>query len=212
MKLVLTASVAAMVAATAPLCAQTAPATSSQSTTGASGTTSASPSPSGNSTATSPGNANTGSSSSSALPESMQIQQNTTAAFQRNTQLRNNPSSEAPGGSSSPVESNRLDPSAPSGHRLQIDDSATNSARLNPDAPPSSGGQSYNMILRGAPSNNGVSTGETGSGTMTSPTIGTPAPRSSAGASSPTTSTPSAAGTSSGAASGGSSGGGGGSH
>jgi len=77
-------------------------------------------------------------------------------------------SSEAPGNViQSPVEQNRLDPSAPSPGRLQIDEGSVGDAITNPDensSNPAAPGQSYNAILRGAPSNNGTSAGTSGLG------------------------------------------------
>jgi len=75
-------------------------------------------------------------------------------------------SSEAPGNTIvSPVEQNRLDPSAPSQERLQIDSGSSGAAVTNPDAQssdPGAPGQTYDTIIEGAPSNNGTSTGVSG--------------------------------------------------
>lgn len=67
----------------------------------------------------------------------------------------------------SPVEQNRLDPSAPNPGRLQIDEGSVGDAITNPDANssnPAAPGQSYNAILGGGPSNNGTSAGTSGLG------------------------------------------------
>jgi hypothetical protein len=77
-------------------------------------------------------------------------------------------SSAAPGNViQSPVEQNRLDPSAPSPDRLQIDEGSVGDAATNPDtnsSNPGAPGQSYNAIVQGAPSNSGIGTGTSGLG------------------------------------------------
>jgi hypothetical protein len=77
-------------------------------------------------------------------------------------------SSEAPGNViQSPVEQNRLDPSAPSSARLQIDEGSVGDAVTNPasnSSNPAAPGLSYNSILQGEPSNNGTGTGTSGLG------------------------------------------------
>ena len=103
------------------------------------------------------------------LPESMQIQQSVTQQNARDATPQQNSSSstEAPGSSGGQVETKRIDPAAPSPQRLQIDDGVSAAVRQNPDAAgmhPGSAGTSYNMILRGAPSTNGASTGTSGAG------------------------------------------------
>ena len=107
----------------------------------------------------------------SPLPESMRIEQSVT---QQNMNASQSPAengsaargssatSGATTGSSTGVEMNRIDPSAPSPQRLQIDDGRSAAVRQNPDANslhPGAAGTSYNTILRGAPSNSGVNTG-----------------------------------------------------
>ena len=86
---------------------------------------------------------------------------------------------DAPGSARPPVEQNRIDPAAPSRQRLQIDEGASARAVQNPGANvanPSTTGNSFNTIIEGSPSNNGTSTGvsgtapsSTGSGALTSP-------------------------------------------
>lgn len=105
------------------------------------------------------------------LPESMRIQQSVTRqnATDPNMPANRNaaPTTEAPGSASGPVESNRLDPAAPSPNRLQIDDGTSAAVRRNPDANalhPGSAGTSYNTILRGSPSSSGASPGTSGAG------------------------------------------------
>jgi hypothetical protein len=108
------------------------------------------------------------------IPESMRIQQSVTQQNARDAARalqQNSPTStEAPGSLGGPVETKRIDPAAPSSQRLQIDDGASAGVRQNPDASAlhhGSAGASYNMILRGSPSNNGVSTGTSGVGIST---------------------------------------------
>jgi hypothetical protein len=107
-----------------------------------------------------------------ALPESMRIQQSVTQQNANDPTMPGNANSqtttEAPGSSSGPVETNRIDPAAPSPNRLQIDDGTSAAVRQNPDSNalhPGSAGTSYNTILRGAPSSNGTSPGTSGTGT-----------------------------------------------
>jgi hypothetical protein len=154
---------------------------------------------------------------SNTLPESLRIQQNVTqqnandpnmpANRNRNSQT----STEAPGNATGPVERKRLDPSAPSPQRLQIEGGANRAARQNPEADtlhPGPSGNSYNTIVRGAPSNSGAIPGTPGAGP--SGTVGgTAGGTSSTGAGSGTSG--SAGGASSGGSSGGGGGGGGGS-
>ena len=82
-------------------------------------------------------------------------------------------SSEAPGNViSSPVEQNRLDPSAPSPERLQIDPTVSGSTVVNPgttSSNPGAPGQSYNAIIEGAAPNSGTSTGTSGLGVSPGP-------------------------------------------
>ena len=84
-------------------------------------------------------------------------------------------SSEAPSTTAiSPVEQDRLDPSAPSELRLQIDNGASAATVASPNAPatPSvSPGVSLDTILEGSPSNSGASTGTSGSSSSTAVTI-----------------------------------------
>jgi hypothetical protein len=108
-----------------------------------------------------------------ALPESMRIEQSVTQQNAAGGQAQGasstsaagggaTTSSEAPGGETTGVEMKRLDPSAPSPNRLQIDDGTSATVRQNPDVNalhPGASGTSYNTILRGAPSTNGVSSG-----------------------------------------------------
>ncbi|MBS0233522.1 MAG: hypothetical protein JSR99_08540 [Proteobacteria bacterium] len=108
----------------------------------------------------------------SSLPESMRIQQSVTQQNGNDPNMPGNrtgtPTTEAPGSSSGPVETNRIDPAAPSPNRLQIDDGTSAAVRQNPDANtlhPGSAGTSYNTILRGAPSSSGASPGTAGVGT-----------------------------------------------
>ncbi|CAA2139933.1 hypothetical protein [Hyphomicrobium sp. ghe19] len=121
----------------------------------------------------------TAQSADQSLPESMRIQQSVTQQNARDAeralQQNSRTSTEAPGSFGAPVETKRIDPAAPNSQRLQIDDGVSGAIRKNPDASgqaSGSSGSSYNMILRGAPSNNGVSTGTSGAGL--------PAPGSSA--------------------------------
>lgn len=156
----------------------------------------------------------------STLPESMQIQQRT----QRQNSLQPtaphspnaaNPATEAPGNPASPVGRNRIDPAAPSQHRLQIDEGQSARARENPDAnaPQGGSGTSYNSIIRGSPSNSstGASSGDggsaAGSGVSNPSTSGAPRTSPSTGGSSSMGGSPSTGGSASGSA-GGSSGGG----
>ena len=103
-------------------------------------------------------------SGNSALPESMRIQQSVTeqnAADSANGTLSRASRPSGSGGAGASMENNRLDPSAPSPHRLQIDDGASAAVR-NPDVDtvhPGYTGGSYNTIVRGAPSTSGVNTG-----------------------------------------------------
>ncbi len=107
----------------------------------------------------------------SALPESLRIQQSVTQQNANDPNTSGNvdkqPTTEAPGSPSGPVEMNRIDPAAPSPNRLQIDDGTSAAVRQNPDANalhPRSAGTSYNTILRGAPSSSGASAGTSGAG------------------------------------------------
>jgi hypothetical protein len=107
------------------------------------------------------------SSSTGGLPESLRIEQNTMQENASDPNMPANrsahrPTTEAPSGSSGPVEMNRIDPAAPSPNRLQIDDGASAAARQNPDVNaqhPGSAGTSYNSIVRSSPSTNSTSTG-----------------------------------------------------
>jgi len=84
--------------------------------------------------------------------------------------LEASPSSEAPGNLiPPPIETNRLDPSAPTPLELQIGGGDSSSSVANPNSTvttitnnPTVGGSSYNSILQGAPSNDGLSTGGRG--------------------------------------------------
>jgi len=72
----------------------------------------------------------------------------------------------------SPIEQNRLDPSAPSRYRLQIDGGSSGSVASNPDttsSDPAAPGESYNALTEGTPSNNGVSSGSSGLGVAPTP-------------------------------------------
>lgn len=104
------------------------------------------------------------------LPESMRIEQSVTqqnesqspSSAGATTRRGSSTASDAPGGAGTGVEMNRLDPAAPSPQRLQIDDGTSAAVRQNPEVDtlhPGAAGTSYNSILRGAPSTNGVSTG-----------------------------------------------------
>lgn len=114
------------------------------------------------------------------LPESMRIQQQVDRQNAANpTALIAKPgatTSDAPGGARSPVEQNRLDPSAPSPLRLQIDEGASARAVQNPNsnvANPSATGN-FNTIIEGAPSSSGTSSGVSGAGpssVVTTPSI-----------------------------------------
>ncbi len=73
---------------------------------------------------------------------------------------------------SSPAERNRLDPSAPSRFRLQIDPGSPGESATNPGTVSSNlaaPGEPYNAITEGAPSDNGASTGTTGRGVTPAP-------------------------------------------
>lgn len=80
--------------------------------------------------------------------------------------------------SPSPIEQNRLDPSAPSPERLLIDPgAAAGSTVTNPaenSSNPSAPGESYNAILGGSSSNNGTSTGTSGLGVTPAPSALSP--------------------------------------
>ena len=83
-------------------------------------------------------------------------------------------SSETPANvSPSPVEQNRLDPSAPSAQRLIIDPgTAAGSTTTNPadnSSNPGAPGRSYNAIQERGSSNNGTSTGTSGLGVTPAP-------------------------------------------
>jgi hypothetical protein len=173
---VLAIATAAMSIAVPVLAQTTTPDSSTTDTSGTSGTSSttapaATPAPSvapappdaaapgtAQSTGTSATSGTSGNSSSSAAQGSSE-----TAA----------PTSEAPGNViQSPVETNRLDPSAPSRQRLQIDEGQLGSTVTNPDetsSNPAAPGESYNSIVEGAPSNNGIGTGTSGLGTTSAP-------------------------------------------
>jgi hypothetical protein len=73
---------------------------------------------------------------------------------------------DAPGSARPPVEQNRIDPAAPSRQRLQIDEGASAGAVQNPGAnganPGNTPGNSFNTVIEGSPSNNGTSTGVSG--------------------------------------------------
>ena len=162
------------------------------------------------------------------LPESMRIQQQVTKKDSADpkalTTKGGAATTDAPGAAPPPVEQNRIDPAAPSRQRLQIDEGASARAVQNPGAnveKPATTGNSFNTIIEGSPSNNGTSTGvsgtapsSTGSGALTSPSGSvTPgaSPSGTSGASgSGTSGTASGTSSSGGSAGGGASGGGGG--
>ncbi len=112
-------------------------------------------------------------STDSTVPESLRIQQSVT---QQNANDPNMPANrnrdtrtttEAPVNATGPVERNRLDPSAPSPQRLQIEGGANGAARQNPEADtlhPGPSGNPYNRIVRGAPPNGGAIPGTSGAG------------------------------------------------
>jgi hypothetical protein len=161
------------------------------------------------------------------LPESMRIQQQVTKkdlADPKALTKGGAATTDAPGAARSPIESNRLDPAAPSRQRLQIDEGASARAVQNPGAnganPGNTTGNSFNTVIEGSPSNNGTSTGVSGtapsstSGALTSPS-GSVTPSVSPSGASGTSgrSSGSASGTSSsGGSAGGGASGGGGSH
>jgi hypothetical protein len=162
------------------------------------------------------------------LPESMRIQQQVTKKDLADPKALitkgGAATTEAPGAARSPIESNRLDPAAPSRQRLQIDEGASARAVQNPGAnganPGNTTGNSFNTVIEGSPSNNGTSTGVSGtapsstSGALTSPS-GSVTPSVSPSGASGTSgrSSGSASGTSSsGGSAGGGASGGGGSH
>lgn len=158
------------------------------------------------------------------IPESMRIQQQVDRKNSANAKsLITKPgatTTDAPGAAPPPVEQNRLDPSAPSRQRLQIDEGASARAVQNPNANVANpgGGGNFNTIIEGAPSSSGTSTSASGSsstgiGVLTSPSGSTTPSVSPSGSSGASGS--SAAGTSGaagGASSSGGSSGGGGSH
>ncbi|HVT28677.1 MAG TPA: hypothetical protein VHE81_11740, partial [Lacipirellulaceae bacterium] len=121
------------------------------------------------------------------VPESMRIQQNTVRALPpRQELITKGGSSTPPGVVNSTVEGNRLDSSAPSRQRLQIDDLSARRAQ-NPNSP-SEPTTATNSTTRGAVSGNGTSTGMSGSsvsGTSASPGMigGSPAAPASRGSS-----------------------------
>lgn len=110
------------------------------------------------------------------LPESMRIQQSVTEQNARDPRLSRTRTPEVPSrangtpGAVSPSENNRLDPSAPSPQRLQIDGNAgtrgtPGSGALNPD--------STGTAAPSVPSNTGTGAGTAGaSGVSTPPGIG----------------------------------------
>ena len=110
------------------------------------------------------------------IPESMRIQQQVDRQNSANPQsLITKPgatTTDAPGAAPPPVEQNRLDPSAPSRQRLQIDEGASARAIQNPNATatdPNAGGN-FNTIIEGAPSSSGTSSGVSGAGTSSTGT------------------------------------------
>ena len=117
------------------------------------------------------------------VPESMRIQQQVTKKDLADPKALitkgGAATTDAPGAARSPIESNRLDPAAPSRQRLQIDEGASARAVQNPGAnganPGNTTGNSFNTVIEGSPSNNGTSTGVSGtapsstSGALTSP-------------------------------------------
>jgi len=97
------------------------------------------------------------------MPESMRIQQNTVRSLPpRRELITKGGSATPPGVVNSTVERNRLDSSAPSRQRLQIDDLAARRAQ-NPNSP-SEPTAATNPTARGALSGNGSSTGTAPSG------------------------------------------------
>jgi hypothetical protein len=119
----------------------------------------------------------------STLPESMQIQQRAQSQYFRSPMTPNTPTNEAPGNATSPLERNRLDPAAPSDKRLQIDQGQSARAIQNPDAATtnsqSNSSTSYNSVIRGAPSNSGMSNGASGTGASTGVSGSSAAPTTS---------------------------------
>ena len=110
------------------------------------------------------------------IPESMRIQQQVDRQNSANPQsLITKPgatTTDAPGAAPPPVEQNRLDPSAPSRQRLQIDEGASARAIQNPGATttnPNAAGN-FNTIIEGAPSSSGTSSGVSGAGTSSTGT------------------------------------------
>jgi hypothetical protein len=135
------------------------------------------------------------------LPESMQIQQNTVRALPPRQELITKGGSSAPPNAvNSSIEQNRLDSSAPSRQRLQIDDLSARQAQQ-PNAP--FGTPPTNPSPSGTLSGNGSSTGTSG-GAVSGPagTAGamgvSPATPGAASGASPSTSSHSSGGSSSG--------------
>jgi hypothetical protein len=108
-------------------------------------------------------------------PESMRIQQNTVRALPpRRELITKGGGSNQPSAVNSPVERNRLDSSAPSRQRLQIDDlSARQAQQPNSPVEPT---PTTNPPVSGTVSGNGSSTGTSGSAIP-----GTPAPSGTIG-------------------------------
>jgi len=131
------------------------------------------------------------------LPESMQIQQNTVRALPPRQELITKGGSSAPPSAvNSPVEQNRLDSSAPSRQRLQIDDLSARQPQQ-PNAPLSTP-STANPAARGTVSSNGASGGTSGGAVSGTPSGVSPASPAAASGSSPSTSSHSSGGSSSG--------------
>jgi hypothetical protein len=114
------------------------------------------------------------------VPESMRIQQQVTkknlADPRALTTKGGATTTDAPGAAAPPVEQNRLDPSAPSRQRLQIDEGASARAVQNPsaDAANRGGGGNFNTIIEGAPSSSGTSSGASGAGSSSTGVLTSP--------------------------------------
>lgn len=130
------------------------------------------PNTSGTSATPSPGGAN--------VPESMRIQQETVRTLppRRDLITKGAPSGEAPGVASSSVERNRIDSSAPSRQRLQVDDLSA----VRPQQPSANTtvAPSTEPTVRGSASGSGSGTSGQGVSSSTAPSA---SPSSSTGSS-----------------------------
>ena len=117
------------------------------------------------------------SASKGSMPESMQIQQRVESSITNPSDLTTPggaPTTDAPNGTPSPVERNRLDITAPSPQRVQVKEGAnTKQSPYGAGQAPASSGSIYNTIIDGSPSSSGTSSGTTGSAGVGSPTAPT---------------------------------------